>query len=82
MAKKMKIAVLAVIALLAISDITFARGGYQERGNRNYRPEIRHSDCRPNYHYRRPVIAPCYRRPAYVYRSSGIVIWPIIVIGF
>ncbi|MCX5632479.1 MAG: hypothetical protein NTW93_02200 [Phycisphaerae bacterium] len=82
MAKKMKMAVLAVIALLAISDITFARGGYQERGNRNYRPEFRHNDCRPDYHYRRAVIAPHRRGPAAVYPSRGLFISPFIVISF
>lgn len=82
MAKKMKIAVLAAIALLAISDITFARGGYQDRGNRNYRQESRHSDYRPNHHYRRAIIAPPRRCPVFVYPSRGFFISPIIIIGF
>jgi hypothetical protein len=81
MFKKIKIAVLAAITLLAISDIAFA-SGRQRGGDRYYRPELRHSDCRPNYHYRRAIIAPPQRGPVAVYPSWGIIISPFIVIGF
>ncbi|MGA2915134.1 MAG: hypothetical protein ABSE89_03820 [Sedimentisphaerales bacterium] len=90
MLKKMKIAVLAAIVLMAISSAALARDGYGRGdyrgrgGDRYYRPVYRQCDYRPVY---RPVYygyAPC-PRPVYVYPRSGIVISTgsiVIGIGF
>jgi hypothetical protein len=81
MFKKMKIAVLAAIVLMAISSAALAHGGYGRGGYpaRYYRPAPR-CDYRPVYHGYRDC-----PRPVYVYPRSGIVISAgsiIIGLGF
>jgi hypothetical protein len=85
MKKTMTLTVLAVIAILALANNTFAFGG--NRGGGGFRHQESRQEFRRDYHrdyYRRDVVIvrPC-REPVVVCPSRvGIIIGPFVIVGF
>lgn len=81
MEKKLVLVVVAVIAILAFANNTFAFGGQRGGG---FRHQESRQEFRRDYHRRNIVIVerrPC--RPVYVCPPRvGIIIGPFAIIGF